>query len=51
MVRRVVAAILEAAYGKRELEELQASIEDPDLRWESGLAPARGLCLEEVGYD
>jgi tRNA pseudouridine38-40 synthase len=51
MVRRVVAAILEVAYRKRELEELQASIEDPDLRWESGLAPARGLCLEEVGYD
>jgi tRNA pseudouridine38-40 synthase len=51
MVRRVVGATLDVAYGKRELEELQASIADPGLRWESGLAPAHGLCLEDVRYD
>ncbi|MGD8604177.1 MAG: hypothetical protein PVF49_06335, partial [Anaerolineales bacterium] len=51
MVRRMVGAMLEVAYGKRDLAQLQASIANPNQRWESGLAPARGLCLEEVGYD
>lgn len=51
MVRRVVGATLDVAYGNRELAELQASLANANLRWESGLAPARGLCLEEVGYD
>lgn len=51
MVRRLVGAILEVANGKRSLEELQAALENPDNRWESGLAPAHGLCLEEVSYE
>lgn len=51
MVRRLVGAILEVGNRRRSLEELQASLADPGLIWESGLAPAQGLCLEEVRYD
>lgn len=51
MVRRLVGATLEVVSGKKTLAELKASIADPGLRWESGLAPAHGLCLEEVGYE
>ena len=51
MVRRIVGASLEVANGQRSLEELQSALENPEQRWESGLAPAHGLCLEEVRYD
>jgi tRNA pseudouridine38-40 synthase len=51
MVRRLVSAILEVGEGRRGLEELQTSLVDPSLHWETGLAPAHGLCLEEVRYD
>ena len=51
MVRRLVGAMLEVVNGQRHVEELLASLEDPEKRWESGLAPAQGLCLEEVCYE
>lgn len=51
MVRRLVGAMVEVINGQRLQEELVASLENPESRWESGLAPAHGLCLEEVRYE
>lgn len=51
MVRRLVGAMIQVSRGRRSPEEFLASVEDPRRRWQGGLAPARGLCLEAVRYD
>ncbi|HEX9680936.1 MAG TPA: tRNA pseudouridine(38-40) synthase TruA [Anaerolineales bacterium] len=51
MVRRIVGAMVQVGRGRRSPEEFQASVEDPRRRWQGGLAPARGLCLDAVLYD
>jgi tRNA pseudouridine38-40 synthase len=50
MVRRLVGAMVQVGRGRRGPEEFQLSIQDPRRRWQGGLAPARGLCLEAVVY-
>jgi len=50
MVRRIVAATLEVALGREQESSVQRLIEDPSARWETRLAPARGLVLERVEY-
>lgn len=50
MVRRIVGACLQVARGVREVSDLEASLADPERKWEGKLAPAHGLCLETVYY-
>jgi tRNA pseudouridine38-40 synthase len=50
MVRRIVAATLEVALGREQESSIRRLIDDPSARWETRLAPARGLVLERVDY-
>lgn len=50
MVRRIVAATLEVALGRERESTIRRLIDDPSTRWETRLAPARGLVLERVEY-
>jgi tRNA pseudouridine38-40 synthase len=50
MVRRIVAATLEVALGRERESSIRRLIDDPSVRWETRLAPARGLVLEQVEY-
>ena len=51
MVRRLVSALLAVGYGKMEMNELLAAVQDPSQKWDGGLAPSQGLCLLRVMYE
>ncbi|MCJ7824835.1 MAG: tRNA pseudouridine(38-40) synthase TruA [Anaerolineales bacterium] len=51
MVRRLVSALLAIGFGKMEMEELVAAVQNPNPKWDGGLAPSRGLCLLNVKYE
>lgn len=50
MVRRMVAAMVSVGWGRTEAAEIRSLLDRPDERWQGEIAPARGLCLEEVIY-
>jgi tRNA pseudouridine38-40 synthase len=50
MVRAIVGTVVEAGQGKRRPGELLAILRSGDRNTAGQLAPARGLCLWEVGY-
>ncbi len=50
MVRRIVAATLEVALGREQESSIRQLIDEPSTRWETRLAPAKGLVLERVEY-
>lgn len=50
MVRRMVGAMVDAASGRVQVQDLQALKDNPENRWQGTLAPAHGLCLEAVRY-
>jgi tRNA pseudouridine38-40 synthase len=50
MVRRLVAAMVEVGTGRLAFSQVQALLDNPSLRWQGAIAPARGLCLEAVTY-
>jgi tRNA pseudouridine38-40 synthase len=50
MVRRIVGAAFEIGIGRIGLEEVLQYLNGGELRWQGVLAPARGLCLEQVNY-
>ncbi len=49
-VRRMVGALLEVGWGKRDPDDLRALIEHPEPGSPIRTAPAHGLCLERVYY-
>jgi tRNA pseudouridine38-40 synthase len=51
MVRRIVAALMAVGRGELGSERLAALVEDPSLRWQGAIAPAQGLCLEQVMFE
>ncbi len=51
MVRRLVAALLAVGNGKMELDDLLAVVQNPNQKWNGGLAPSQGLCLLSVNYE
>jgi tRNA pseudouridine38-40 synthase len=50
MVRRLVGAMIEVGIGRVNVDEIQALLENPKLRWQGKIAAAQGLCLEAVSY-
>lgn len=50
MVRRIVSALVAVGQRKASTEALERLLENPGERWQWGLAPARGLCLESVKF-
>ena len=50
MVRRITAAAVAVGRGSHSVDEFLEMVEDPDKAWQGSLAPACGLCLEEVIY-
>jgi tRNA pseudouridine38-40 synthase len=51
MVRRIVSAMICVGQGKTAVEALERLLADPESRWQRGLAPAHGLCLERVTFE
>jgi tRNA pseudouridine38-40 synthase len=51
MVRRLVSAMVAVGQGRAPLEVIDDLLENPKRRWQLGLAPARGLCLEQVTFE
>ena len=51
MVRRIVAAMVSASRSKENKVQFAEMLQDPTLRWEGGIAPPNGLCLEQVIYE
>jgi tRNA pseudouridine38-40 synthase len=51
MVRRIVSAIVAVGQGRAPLEVIDGLLDHPRGRWQLGLAPARGLCLECVTFE
>ena len=51
MVRRLVSALLAIGFGKMETDELVAAVQNPNQKWDGGLAPPQGLCLLSVKYE
>ncbi len=51
MVRRLVSALLAVGNGKMEMDDLLAVVQNPNQKWDGGLAPAQGLCLLSVKYE
>jgi len=51
MVRRLVAALLDIGFGKKGMDDLRTAVQNPDEKWDGGLAPPQGLCLLSVKYD
>jgi tRNA pseudouridine38-40 synthase len=51
MVRRLVSAQLAIGFGKMKMDELLAAVQNPNQKWEGGLAPSQGLCLLSVKYE
>lgn len=50
MVRKLVAAMVKVGSRSIEPQDVSEYLNDPQARWEGGIAPACGLCLEEVVY-
>jgi tRNA pseudouridine38-40 synthase len=50
MVRRIVSAMVSVGQGETSIEAFGGFLENPGMRWHLGLAPAHGLCLEEVTF-
>lgn len=50
MVRRLVDALVAVGEGMVEPAQVLGLMNRPDLRWERGLAPAKGLVLASVEY-
>jgi tRNA pseudouridine38-40 synthase len=50
MVRRMTALMVEVGAGREIASTAMTLLDDPSLRWEGPIAPARGLCLEAVIY-
>jgi tRNA pseudouridine38-40 synthase len=50
MVRRLAAMMVAVGSGRFLCSEAAALLENPETRWQGVLAPANGLCLEEVSY-
>jgi tRNA pseudouridine38-40 synthase len=50
MVRRLVAAMVRGGQRADRSAEFEEFLQDPTRRWEGGIAPPSGLCLEEVVY-
>ncbi len=50
MVRSLTGAMLDAARGKRTIDDLRDSLKHKDRSLNSPLAPAKGLILEEIFY-
>jgi tRNA pseudouridine38-40 synthase len=50
MVRNIVGTLIDAANGRKELEEIRALLEAKDRRAAGIAAPARGLFLVKVNY-
>ena len=48
MVRRIVAALLEAGHGKTDEEEVAAALASGKPAFNGATAPAKGLCLRRV---
>jgi tRNA pseudouridine38-40 synthase len=51
MVRRLVFALLAVGFGKMGLDEILAAVQNPEQKWDGGLAPSQGLCLLSVKYE
>jgi len=51
MVRRLVSALLAVGNGKMEMDDLLAAVQNPNQKWDGGLAPSQGLCLLSVKYE
>ncbi|MFQ5942944.1 MAG: tRNA pseudouridine(38-40) synthase TruA [Anaerolineales bacterium] len=51
MVRRIAGANLQVGWGEKRPEDIEQSLVDPAQKWAGRLAPAKGLCLEEVFYE
>nr|MCR5755643.1 hypothetical protein [Acetatifactor sp.] len=51
MVRIMTGTLIEVGLGKREPEEVCKILEMKDRKAAGFLAPAQGLCLEQVRYD
>jgi tRNA pseudouridine38-40 synthase len=50
MIRRMVAAMLSVGWRRVGAEEIASLMAHAEGRWQGDMAPARGLCLEEVIY-
>jgi tRNA pseudouridine38-40 synthase len=50
MVRRIVSALVSVGQGRTSFEAFDDLLKNPGQRWHLGLAPAHGLCLEEVMF-
>jgi tRNA pseudouridine38-40 synthase len=50
MVRKLVAAMVKVGSRSVEPKDVSECLRDPRARWQGGIAPACGLCLEEVTY-
>ena len=50
MVRKLVAAMVKVGSRGIEPQDVLEHLNNPQARWEGGIAPACGLCLEEVVY-
>jgi tRNA pseudouridine38-40 synthase len=50
MVRRMVAAMLSVGWERLGVEDVRSLLSFPERRWQGDIAPAKGLCLEEVIY-
>ncbi|MBN1267507.1 MAG: tRNA pseudouridine(38-40) synthase TruA [Anaerolineales bacterium] len=50
MVRRLVAMMVAVGSSRLDVSGVADLLDKPDSRWEGSLAPASGLCLEEVCY-
>jgi tRNA pseudouridine38-40 synthase len=51
MVRRIVSAMVAVGQGRISIEAVERLLDHPADRWQGGLAPARGLCLEYVTFE
>lgn len=51
MVRSLVGAMLDAARGKRSIDDLKSALDSKDRQFSSPLAAANGLVLEKVEYN
>lgn len=51
MVRIIVGTLIEVGYGKRQLEDIEASLAHRDRSLSGKTAPAKGLTLIEINYE
>jgi len=50
MVRKLVAAMVKVGLRSIEPQDVLGYLKNPEARWEGNIAPACGLCLEDVIY-